>query len=145
MGKQLAAPPTAMSVPNIYAYRSRFVLSQSNDAQRNDVPAHKLSMKKLIRDHPLPTAEFPVCIIGAGMAGLYTAMILQFLEIPYQIVDADTKERVGGRLFTHHFANGGPYDYFVSRIHMRLTPCSDFCVGCWGHAFPKDALHEADL
>jgi hypothetical protein len=59
-------------------------------------------------------------IIGAGAAGLYAAMILQDLGIPYQILEAN--ERIGGRLFTHRF-NGevgkkapvhdpARYDYF---------------------------------
>ena len=61
----------------------------------------------------------PVCIIGAGMAGLYTAMILESLMIRYHIVDANTRERVGGRVFTYKFPNGGPYDYFVSKVHPR--------------------------
>lgn len=36
----------------------------------------------------------PVCIIGAGMAGLYTAMILESLDIPFVILEA--RDRVGG-------------------------------------------------
>ena len=73
---------------------------------------------RLVIHNPKPTTGLPVCIIGAGTAGLYTAMIFESLGIPYQIVDADTPQRVGGRLFTYHFANGGPYDYYVGRIHM---------------------------
>jgi monoamine oxidase len=55
------------------------------------------------------------------MAGLYTAMILQSLGINYQIVDADTQERVGGRLFTYHFPGDDPDpgDYYVSNIHIH--------------------------
>ncbi|RDB24913.1 hypothetical protein Hypma_008040 [Hypsizygus marmoreus] len=62
----------------------------------------------------------PIGIIGAGAAGLYTAMILQSLGIEYEILEAN--DRIGGRLFTHRF-NGeagytapvgspGRYDYF---------------------------------
>jgi len=56
---------------------------------------------------PLPPFEndleepLPICIIGAGAAGLYTAMILDSLDIRYEILDAS--ERVGGRLYTHRF------------------------------------------
>ncbi|KAF9648711.1 hypothetical protein BDM02DRAFT_3269303, partial [Thelephora ganbajun] len=57
------------------------------------------------------------------MAGLYTPMIFESLGIPYQIVDADTRERVGGRIFTYHFPGGGPYDYFdIGAMRFPRTP-----------------------
>lgn len=43
----------------------------------------------------------PICIVGAGCAGLYTAMILDTLDIPYEILEAN--DRIGGRIFTHRF------------------------------------------
>ena len=100
--------------PNIYAYRARYLLSQyepdDDDSNESKDPGdHEDDEKK----YPKPT--LPVCIIGAGMAGLYTAMIFDSLEIDYQIVDADTRDRIGGRLFTHKFSDV-PYDYFVCRI-----------------------------
>ncbi|KAF9457573.1 hypothetical protein BDZ94DRAFT_1272826, partial [Collybia nuda] len=54
----------------------------------------------------------PVGILGAGAGGLYTALILEDLGIPYRIIEA--QRQVGGRLFTHKFANttGAPYNYF---------------------------------
>ena len=64
-------------------------------------------------DGDRPAPNLPVGIIGAGMAGLYTAMIFESLGIKYQIVDANFEHRVGGRLFTYRFPNGGHYDYFV--------------------------------
>ena len=64
---------------------------------------------------PLPpravTGE-PVGILGAGVGGLYTALILQSLNISYEIIEAS--HRTGGRLFTYKFPDGGYYDYFVS-------------------------------
>ncbi|KAG8704051.1 hypothetical protein FRC11_010240, partial [Ceratobasidium sp. 423] len=53
-----------------------------------------------------------VGILGAGVGGLYTALILQDLNIPFQLIEA--RERVGGRLFTHKFENdtGAPYNYY---------------------------------
>ncbi|KYK56461.1 putative l-amino acid oxidase protein [Drechmeria coniospora] len=53
-----------------------------------------------------------VCIVGAGVAGLYIAMILDDLKIPnltYDILESNT--RVGGRLYTHHFSQE-PHDYY---------------------------------
>lgn len=53
-----------------------------------------------------------VCIVGAGVAGLYIAMILDSLEIPnltYDILEANS--RVGGRVYTHHFSEQ-QHDYY---------------------------------
>ena len=64
---------------------------------------------------PLPPralTDEPVGILGAGVGGLYTALILQSLNVSYEIIEAS--DRTGGRLFTHKFPNGGFYDYFVS-------------------------------
>lgn len=102
--------------PNIYAYCGRQLLSQYH-ARCADIPDHTLSEMKEALHNKNPTPGLPICIIGAGIAGLYTAMILESLGIAYQIVDADTRERVGGRLFTYRFPNSGPYDYYV-----RLSP-----------------------
>ncbi|KAM9957008.1 hypothetical protein ACTFIR_003745 [Dictyostelium discoideum] len=46
--------------------------------------------------------DLTVGIIGAGMAGLYAAMILQDLGLQYNILEAN-KERVGGRIYTYRF------------------------------------------
>ena len=61
-----------------------------------------------------PRAETnpPVGILGAGVGGLYTALILQSLNVSYEIIEASN--RTGGRLFTHKFPGGNFYDYFVS-------------------------------
>ncbi|KZV71074.1 hypothetical protein PENSPDRAFT_684941 [Peniophora sp. CONT] len=54
----------------------------------------------------------PVGILGAGAGGMYTALMLHDLGIPYKIIEA--RDRVGGRLFTYKFQNdtGAPYNYF---------------------------------
>ncbi|KAK2462138.1 hypothetical protein APHAL10511_005836 [Amanita phalloides] len=59
-----------------------------------------------------PTQKNPVGILGAGAAGLYTALILESLGIPYKILEAQGD--VGGRLFTYRFPDttGAPYNYF---------------------------------
>ncbi len=48
----------------------------------------------------------------AGIGGLYVALILDDLGIPYKIIEG--RERVGGRLYTYTFRNktGAPYNYF---------------------------------
>lgn len=53
-----------------------------------------------------------VCIVGAGVAGLYIAMILEDLSIEnlsYEILEAS--DRAGGRLKTHHFTSE-QHDYY---------------------------------
>ena len=107
------ASPNA-NVPNIYAYRGRHLLSQYHARYKN-IPPHKLSRMKRVLRSPATTPNLPVCIIGAGAAGLYTAMILESLGISYQLVDGDPNGRVGGRLFTYQFPGGGKYDYYVRK------------------------------
>lgn len=69
-------------------------------------------------DHLPPRSEekslaFPtdakVCIVGAGIAGLYSAMILDHLSIPYDILEA--APRPGGRILTHYFSTK-KHDYY---------------------------------
>ncbi|KAG8866979.1 hypothetical protein FRB98_004428, partial [Tulasnella sp. 332] len=45
--------------------------------------------------------EPQVCILGAGAGGLYAAMMLKSLGIPFEILEA--RNRTGGRLYTHKF------------------------------------------
>lgn len=71
-------------------------------------------------DKPMAQPIEKIGIIGAGVSGLYAAMILEDLGIPYEILEAN--ERIGGRIYTHRF-NGDAgktapinhpsrYDYF---------------------------------
>ena len=70
-----------------------------------------------------PTAaNLTVGIIGAGAAGLYSAILLESLGIDCEILEANN--RPGGRIYTHYFDEptwqksrpGEPayYDYVVS-------------------------------
>lgn len=61
-----------------------------------------------------------VGILGAGIGGLYSALILQSLDIPFEIIEASN--RVGGRLYTHKFENGRKYDYFVRFESFNVFP-----------------------
>lgn len=62
--------------------------------------------------------DFNVGIIGAGMTGLYTAMILKSLGIKYEILEAS--KRPGGRVYTHYFdeekRDGDYYDVGAMRF-----------------------------
>ena len=70
-----------------------------------------------------------IAIVGAGAAGLFTAMILDYLNnnedlkhqdfnISYDIFEAADKDRIGGRLFTYNFVAQdarnpcGQHDYY---------------------------------
>ncbi|KAL6169288.1 hypothetical protein ACJQWK_04323 [Exserohilum turcicum] len=53
-----------------------------------------------------------ICIVGAGITGLFIAMILDSLEIPgleYDILEAS--DRTGGRIHSHYFSDA-PHDYY---------------------------------
>ena len=78
-------------------------------------------------------AGFKVGIIGAGMSGLYSAMLLKSLGIDYEILEAN-HERVGGRIYTYRFnpdkwVNSQPgqndfYDY-IDVGAMRFPPIAN--------------------
>lgn len=75
---------------------------------------------------PLPKLQIPpstvtsprVCIIGAGAAGLFTALLFDYLNqnvpgfnVQYDIFEAGDASRVGGRLYTYNFSVT-PHDYY---------------------------------
>ena len=103
--------------PNVYAYQGRQLLSAYQDRQQQ-IPHVALSKVASRLQNSPASDDLPVAIIGTGSAGLYTAMIFESLNISYQLVEANTRERIGGRLFTYHFPNGGPYDYYVRSFHL---------------------------
>ena len=66
-----------------------------------------------IPDRPIFPPWFSVAIIGAGVAGLRTAKLLQDMHIPYKIFEAS--DRPGGRVYTYEFAQSqspGKHDYY---------------------------------
>ena len=91
----------AQSRDRIFQHLARSVISNyTNTLDEKDDPT----------PHLFPGGE-RVGIVGAGMAGLYSALILQSLDVPFEIIESS--DRVGGRLFTHKFPEGGKYDYYV--------------------------------
>lgn len=67
-----------------------------------------------------------VCIVGAGVSGLYIAMILDSLEIPnltYDILEANS--RVGGRVYTHHFSDQRHDYYDIGAMRYPSIPIMD--------------------
>ena len=74
---------------------------------------------------PTPGGNFTVGIIGAGAAGLYSAILLESLGIKYEILEADV--RPGGRIYTKYFdeakwekSNPGEPDYYDYYVSPRL-------------------------
>jgi len=65
--------------------------------------------------------SFEVGIVGAGVAGLFTGLLFDWINslpqlqgkvhINYDIIEAAGEERVGGRLFTHKFSEA-EHDYY---------------------------------
>lgn len=67
-----------------------------------------------------PGRQLKIGIVGAGCAGLFTAMILDEIKeriaglrdvISYDILEAAGGDRLGGRLYTHEFSKT-PHDYY---------------------------------
>ncbi|KAM7211266.1 putative amine oxidase [Rhypophila decipiens] len=72
--------------------------------------------------------EVNVGIIGAGAAGLFTAMTLEYLngaqtgvKFTYDILEADS-QRSGGRLFTYQFSTDPHDDYDVGAMRFPDHP-----------------------
>ncbi|OHE94888.1 flavin containing amine oxidoreductase [Colletotrichum orchidophilum] len=74
---------------------------------------------------PPKPGHFNVGIIGSGVAGLFTALALDWindtieeqkgaghLKITYEILEASDEKRFGGRLYTHRFSDDGVHDYY---------------------------------
>jgi monoamine oxidase len=59
-----------------------------------------------------PSVKHRICIVGAGITGLFIAMILDSLKIPgleYDILEAS--DRTGGRIYSHYFSDAR-HDYY---------------------------------
>lgn len=79
---------------------------------------------------PKPVKD--VAIVGAGVAGLYAAMLLKEKNHEFNVHIYEASERIGGRLYTHRFENksaintpakAGEYDYFdVGAMRFPETP-----------------------
>ncbi|KAF5574897.1 l-amino acid oxidase [Fusarium subglutinans] len=74
---------------------------------RNDLPSPCWQDQARTKQQPLH-----ICIVGAGVSGLYIALLLDSLEMPgltYEILEASN--RAGGRVKTHYFSDRSD-DYF---------------------------------
>jgi hypothetical protein len=112
-----AFPQTASKVPPISPSAAGHVpwedvLKIFRDQWHKDQKEYKASDEEERRwdknGFPIFPPEYRVAIIGAGVAGLRTALLLQSMRIPYKIFEASN--RPGGRLFTYHFPSKPPYN-----------------------------------
>lgn len=72
-----------------------------------------------------PDLESAVCVVGAGAAGLSTAILLTYLGFKNVWV-LEATDRVGGRVYTHQFTSGDEcrhnyYDVGAMRIPNIAT------------------------
>ena len=110
---------------NFLRERYRMTLPDDHQRDRAELPEWRFPiLKDLPRaDPPLPSGK--VGIIGAGMAGLYLAMMCDFLNIEYEILESS--ERIGGRVYTYQFPNVNPpvthnyYDVGAMRFPVLKT------------------------
>ena len=69
---------------------------------------------------------FKVGIIGAGSAGLFVAMIFDYLKgkyglkVDYEILEAHGEDRLGGRLYTYRFPELLGEDYNSSHDYYDV-------------------------
>ena len=99
-------PDITTSPDDIFAYLGRSIIQDYISSSPGE------NRESLLPLPPRAVTDEPVGILGAGVGGLYTALILQSLNVSYKIIEAS--HRTGGRMFTYKFSNGGFYDYFVS-------------------------------
>lgn len=106
--------------PHTYTFREQYSRSILDQYYGGIIPGlsldtftpYDIAHSSVTRRNASTVASPRVGIIGAGVAGLYAAMVLQNLGMQYEILEAQPSH-IGGRLYTHHFSDG-PNDYYVS-------------------------------
>jgi len=101
----------AGSRESVFCHFGRSLISRYVETLKDD--NHDPAAIPVPRNMPSGEADV-VGILGAGVGGLYTAIMLHSLGIPFEIIEA--ADRIGGRLHTHKFDHpqAGRYDYYVS-------------------------------
>ncbi|KZP31467.1 hypothetical protein FIBSPDRAFT_813672 [Athelia psychrophila] len=103
----------------IESHRSRILILPGSGVNHDLIREHgKEPHPKIDRDIKTSSDALPVAIIGAGVGGLYTAMILESLDIPFKIIEAS--DRTGGRLLTHKFSEADAQYYDVGAMRFPI-------------------------
>ena len=115
----MAAPPISLRA----AY-AKYILNKHLLAKLNNVSNKELStLPKLPEVPDNAKGEGPyqgrVCIIGAGAAGLYTAMMLKYLGVT-NVDILEGNNRVGGRCYTYAFSGDQEYHNYYDVGAMRI-------------------------
>ena len=86
-------------------------------------------------------SDLKVCIVGAGVAGLYAARILDTIGIKYDLYEAS--ERAGGRVLTHYFSEK-PHDYYdIGEQSPPRLKYSELLTDCErSNEVPRHPCHE---
>ncbi|KAG8909823.1 hypothetical protein FRC01_006711 [Tulasnella sp. 417] len=102
---------------DIYSLHGKYILEQYLAPKLQGVewrlpfpqhtPTETTSTQESVRAQEITA---PIGILGAGVGGLYAAMMLESIDIKFQILEAS--DTTGGRVFTHRFPNGGEHDYY---------------------------------
>ncbi|KAG2038617.1 hypothetical protein BDR03DRAFT_1009603 [Suillus americanus] len=95
---------------DVFGYWGRKIIEDYDDTLRKSIPPLTATPHEETSQIPaLPERGYgplgTVGIVGAVVGGLYTALILDSLNIDYEILEAS--DRTGGRLLTYNFPNGG--------------------------------------
>ncbi|KAF8888784.1 hypothetical protein BD779DRAFT_1672118 [Infundibulicybe gibba] len=114
----MATTLPAPTIDDIYAHYGRNLIQSLNPYSDGESVLHSaplLESRRVLKKPSDPStgtlaATAEVGILGAGIGGLYAALMLQSVGISYKIIEES--DRTGGRLFTHKFKDGGEFDYF---------------------------------
>lgn len=113
---------------DVFGYWGQKIIEKFDDALHESIlpvtttaPEETSHLPKLSEDGYGPPGT--VGILGAGVGGLYTALILDSLNIKYEILEAS--DRTGGRLLTYNFPNGREYDYYDAGAMRFPLPKKD--------------------
>jgi len=122
----LATSQAALAATNIpydvFSYHGRSLIENAHASKRSNFPGKHVALSQALQGK-LPnttinsTTGSPVGILGAGMAGLYTALILDDLGIPYEMLEASSTH-VGGRIYTYQFDPSKEFEYYASRLSV---------------------------
>lgn len=87
---------------------------------RSAVPnAASISVTEHVPSAAPPAGVKNIAIVGAGMSGLYSALLLKENQPDVQVKIFEAADRVGGRVYTHWFEEGKKNQYFEAGA-MRL-------------------------
>lgn len=91
---------------------------------KKEIEKETKDIEKVITDlgeYHKDASPIKIGIIGAGVSGLYTGLILERLGIDYEILEAS--DRIGGRVYTHSFSGKDDQEYYdIGAMRFPNTP-----------------------